>query len=137
MARQKRPGGLSSLPLRVIHAELRRRARRAATLQRRRDRLARRIEALDEQIRSLGGSAARRNGRVRGGGRRAHNKQTLVASLHEVLNGKTMRVTEAAQAVQQAGYKTGSRSFRVQVNIALIKNPKLFRRVGRGQYTAK
>jgi predicted TIM-barrel enzyme len=64
-------------------------------------------------------------------GRRS-NKVTLAVALSQVLKDKTMRVTDAADAVRAAGYKTGSRSSRVQVNIARIKNPKLFRRAGRG-----
>ena len=48
-----------------------------------------------------------------------------------------MRVTEAADAVLQAGYRTKSKTFRVQVNIALVKRADLFKRVSRGQYTAK
>jgi hypothetical protein len=79
-----------------------------------------------------GAGGARSSGR-----RRASNKQTLADALHELLRGKTMSVTDAAQAVQQAGYKTNSRTFRVQVNIALVKRKDLFRRVQRGQYTAK
>jgi hypothetical protein len=54
-----------------------------------------------------------------------------------VLKGKEMRVTDAAVAVQKAGYKTNSKTFRVQVNIALVKRKDLFKRVGRGVYTAK
>jgi hypothetical protein len=41
-----------------------------------------------------------------------------------------------ADAVQKAGYRTSSSHFRTQVNIALSKSGK-FKRVGRGQYTAK
>jgi hypothetical protein len=132
-----RPKSLSSLTFGQIQSELRRRARSAGTLQRRRDRIARRLAALDDQIRALGGRA---NGRIlhaAGRGRRARNEKSLPEALHEVLKGKTMRVIEAADAVQQAGYKTNSRTFRVQVNIALVKRKDLFKRVERGQYTAK
>jgi hypothetical protein len=44
-------------------------------------------------------------------------------------------VTEAAEAVQRAGYRTNSPNFRTRVNIALIRGG--FKRVGRGQYVAK
>jgi len=63
------------------------------------------------------------------------NKQTLAQALAAILRGKTMRVVEVATAVRQAGYRTASRNFNTQVNIALTKGP--FRRVARGQYTAK
>jgi hypothetical protein len=125
--------GLASLSFGQLQAEMRRRARRAGALQRRRDTLARKLDLLDAQILQMGGDRA---GRM-SGRRRASNKKTLAVALHELLNGRTMSVTDAAQAVQEAGYKTNSRTFRVQVNIALVKRKDLFKRVGRGQYTAK
>lgn len=131
MARRTR---LASLSFGQLQAEIRRRARRAGALQRRRDTLARKLDALDAQIHQMGGVGSRRGGSM---GRRASNKQTLAEALHDILRGKTMSVTDAAQAVQQAGYKTNSRTFRVQVNIALVKRKDLFRRIERGQYTAK
>ena len=47
----------------------------------------------------------------------------------------TDALSDAAEAVVKAGYRTISNNFRTQVNIALIKGP--FKRVGRGEYTAK
>jgi hypothetical protein len=61
---------------------------------------------------------------------------TLAETMAKVLKGKTMRVTDIAEAVQKAGYRTNSNHFRTQVNIALIKSGG-FKRTGRGQYTAK
>src|ERR1051325_6698972 len=111
-----RKSGLSSMTYQELQRELRRRERSVSTLHRRRSRLAARLEALDARIREMGGSG---NGTGRGGGgRRARNESTLPEALHKVLTGKTMRVTEVAEAVQKAGYKTNSRTFRVQVNIA-------------------
>ena len=64
----------------------------------------------------------------------------LVANLFSntvsVLKGKTMGVTEVAQAVQQAGYRTSAANFRVIVNQSLIKHRRLFKKVARGKYTA-
>ena len=134
MAKRTSPTDLSAHSFRKLHAELRRRQRKVATIQRRRGRLADKLAALDDQIRELGGAGAALRG---GTGRRPRNNATLAEALHEVLKSKTMRVTDAAQAVQKAGYKTTSRSFRVQVNIALLKRKDLFKRAGRGQYTAK
>jgi hypothetical protein len=48
-----------------------------------------------------------------------------------------MSVTDVAEAVKQAGYKTTSSNFRVIVNQALLANPKVFRKVARGEYTAR
>ena len=61
---------------------------------------------------------------------------TLSDALERVLSGKTLSVTDAVDAVKGIGYRTRSNNFRTQVNIALIKSGK-FRRVRRGQYTAK
>src|SRR5437660_12918852 len=97
--------------------------------------MAQRLAALDDRIRDMGGSVKGHAGA--GGGRRARNEQTLPEALHAVLKGKTMRVTDVAEAVQKAGYRTNSKTFRVQVNIALLNRKDLFKRVGRGEYTAK
>src|SRR5262245_24045721 len=103
------PTSLSSVTYYEIQSELRRRARRTAALQRRRDRLARRLDSLDDLIASMGGRVI---GRVRmGPGRgRARNEKPLPEALHAVLKESTpMRVTDLAQKVQEAGYKTNSR----------------------------
>jgi hypothetical protein len=60
----------------------------------------------------------------------------LIEALGKVLDGKTMSVTEVSEAVQKAGYKTTSPSFRTIVNQTLINSGK-FKRVERGKYTAK
>lgn len=44
---------------------------------------------------------------------------------------------EAAEALKASGFRTYSANFRTIVNIVLVKHPGLFKRVGRGQYTAK
>ena len=41
-----------------------------------------------------------------------------------------------AEAVQKAGYKTGAANFRTIVNQSLIKNKAMFKKMGRGEYTA-
>ena len=48
-----------------------------------------------------------------------------------------MGVAEMAEAVQKAGYATKSPNFRTIVNAAVLREKKLFRRVGRGQYTVR
>lgn len=73
----------------------------------------------------------------RGTRKRHRNDSSLVEALQGVLSGTTMGVTEAAAAVQKAGYKTTSPNFRTIVNQTLIKHPETFSREGRGKYTAK
>ncbi len=129
------PSSLLSIDTATIQSELRRREGLAAQLASMRDRLQAKVVALDARIAEAGGTA---NGVAaflrRGARRRSRGGRTLVESLAALLKGKTMRVIEAADAVQKAGYRTASRNFRTQVGIALSKGP--FRRVGRGRYTA-
>ncbi len=122
---------LANLSSAVLEFELRRRKRTLGRLERNRDRLAAKLDALDRQIELLGGGV---NGRA-ARGPRPRNTMTLADALTSVIKGKPLSVTEAAEAVQKVGYRTNSNNFRTQVNIALIKGP--FKRVGRGQYAAK
>jgi hypothetical protein len=78
--------------------------------------------------RKVAGRPAPRRGR---GG-----KMSLVEALSNVLSGSTMSVTEAAAAVKKIGYQTKSENFRTIVNQTLIKYPKLYKKIARGQYTA-
>jgi hypothetical protein len=129
MARRASGGSLSSLPISQLQAELRRRQRGVGSLIRRRDKLAAKLAALNEQIATAGGP---------GGGIRVRpqNSSSLVEALHKVLSGKTMDVTEVAEAVRKAGYNTNAANFRTIVNQALIKHKNKFKKVERGQYTA-
>lgn len=68
---------------------------------------------------------------------RAANHVPLNMALHNLLKGKTMSVSEAAEAVQQAGYKSNAANFYTVVSLTLLKRKDLFKRVARGQYTAK
>lgn len=128
-----RRGSLTGISNQDLQLELRRRQKRVGSLGRRRDRLAEKLATLDSQIADLGGSIDGRMG-VR---KRPRNEMNLVQSLAKMLDGKTMGVSEVAEAVQKAGYKTTSPSFRTIVNQALINHSNLFKRVGRGQYTHK
>lgn len=130
----RRPS-LANLSIEALESELRRRERVVAGLRRRHRNVLLRADRLAEQIRELGGEP-RAASSPRRGGSRPRNGSTLVGALASMLEGKTMSVTQAAEAVQANGYRTNSSHFRTQVNIALIKSGK-FKRVGRGQYTAK
>jgi hypothetical protein len=110
-----------------LQAEIRRRNGTLTSLQRKRERLTAKLTEVNAQIAAQGG--------VVGGVTRASNAISLVELMKKVLNGKTMGVGEVAEAVQAAGYMTTSPNFRVIVNQTFIKHRKVFKRVGRGQYT--
>jgi hypothetical protein len=133
-----RRSALSSFSLADFNRELARRHRTVGTLERRRAGLLTKVAALDAQIQANGGSV--KGGWSTAGVARKRPKNTvqLLDSLKDVLKGKTMSVTEAAEAVQKAGYQTSSANFRTIVNQTLINNLGKggFKRVGRGQYTA-
>ena len=131
-----RRGFLSGLSVHDLQRELRKRQRRVGTLARRRDRFAAKVDSLNSEIAALGGLVVGRNGMV-SGRKRPKNEMSLVEALSKVLHGKTMGVTEVAQAVQKIGYVTTSPSFRTIVNQTLINNSNKFKRVERGQYTVK
>lgn len=137
MAKRSGGGGLASLSVSDLQRELKKRQRGVPRLEKKRSKLMERVAAIEEQIRSLGGSIFGGGGAGRrGGGRgRAKNEGSLIESLRKVLDGKTMGVSEAADAVQAAGYKSNSPNFRTMVNAALLKKQH-FKRVSRGQYTA-
>ncbi len=62
---------------------------------------------------------------------------SLATVLQSVLRGKTMRVPEMSDAAIRIGYKSKSKNFRNVVALTMLKNKKAFKRVSRGQYTAK
>lgn len=131
------PRGLARVSSAALAAELRRRERSVGKLERKHAKLWRRLSALEGQITAMGGSAGARGRGGRRGGGRARNQQTLVEALAGVLKGKTMSVTDVSQAVQNAGYRTTAANFRTIVNQTLIRSSDRFKKVGRGQYTAK
>lgn len=162
--RRGRKSRLASASFADLQNELRRRQEQVQTLITARERLSAELQELEGLIESVGGSdiglgvvapmrrrgpgrppgsgkgrrimrgAAPRHGRT---GPRARNTNSLAESLASVLKGKTMGVSEVAEAVQRAGYKTSSPNFRTIVNQALLSNRGKFKKVARGQYTAK
>lgn len=121
---------LASLSVADLQLELRRRQRVAGKLMRRRDRLMRDLQAVNEEIAAMGaaGEGVTPSGRAR-------NSMTLPDALAEVLSGVTMSVTEAADAVRASGYHSTAANFRTMVNQALLRD-KRFKKVSRGKYTA-
>ncbi len=125
---------LSDISYDELQAELRRREKHVGALQKKRDRLLKELAAVEAEIREAGGSPrTTRHGTRR---RRPRNTMNLADALYQLLRKQTMSVTQVAEAVQKAGYKTSSPNFRTIVNQTLLKDGR-FKRVGRGQYTAK
>ena len=137
--------GLHSISIADIHAELRRRQRQAMPLVRRRAKIAAKLAKLDAQLAALGQATGGISGPVRRGpgrppgrrGPRAKNAMGLVPTMQKALQGKTMGVSEVAEAVLGSGYRTTSKNFRTVVNQTLLVNKDKFKKVGRGRYTAK
>ena len=127
---------LDDLSFDELQREMQRREREMKRLVNKRDRLHQQIREAEDEIQSLGGAGAfgmTAGGRPR---RRPQNESSLSEALLKLLKNTTMSVTQAADEVQRAGYQTTSASFRTIVNQTLIKDPR-FKKVSRGQYTAK
>lgn len=151
MAKRTRKGKLESIDTTTLHAELQRRQRSLGKLEARHNKLLIELEDLEAEMEMLKGAGAiapakrgrpakktaRSSARAGATGRkRPRNEMKLDDSLAKLLKGKTMGVSEAAEAVQKAGYKTSAANFRTIVNQTMIKSPKI-KKVSRGQYTAK
>lgn len=119
---------LEALTTAQLQAEIRRRQSGVQRLQRRREQLLKKLAEVEAQIAETGPAA---------GSTRARNSKSLAKTLQEVMKGKTMGVTEAADAVRKAGYVSSSVNFRSMVNQALLNNKGMFKKVDRGQYTTK
>lgn len=121
-----------------LERELAARKRGASKLLKKRERVAAQLAEIDAELAAMGispsGGAVGGSG---GTGSRPRNDKTLTEALAEVLKGTEMSVTEAAEAVQRAGYRTSSSNFRTIVNQTLLREDKVFKKVGRGVYTAK
>lgn len=128
----KKPASLNTMSMAELQAELQRRERGVRKLERRRERLLGELAQVDTELAAVGALSA--SGGVR---RRPRNEMNLVDSLAQVLDGKTMSVTDVTAEVQKAGYLTTAANFRTIVNQALIREKKVFKKISRGQYTAK
>ena len=126
----------SVLTIAELEHMLESRRRRLNDLQKERTKLQRKLDDLDGRIRSLSGPGGARLG---GGGGRAQNAQSLVATLESVLksSGKPLGVGEIVDRVHAAGYRSNSANFRALVNQTLIKEKKQFSSAGRGLYQLK
>lgn len=102
------------------------------SLEKKRAKLARRLDSIDAQINGLGGAARARGGRVR-------NKMSLNDSIVAVLKkaGGNMKVADIVHGVLRGGYNTRSPNFRGIVNQALIKDKRFAKTGIRGSYLLK
>jgi hypothetical protein len=135
-----RPRSNGALTIAQLERLLENRRREAAELERERNKLLQRLDALDRRLGSLAGPGGRsRNGSSGGRGGRARNPKSLVASMEAVLSraGKPMSVGDIVDAVQSGGYRSSSANFRGIVNQTLIKEKKRFGSAGRGIYQLK
>lgn len=120
----------------TLKRELKRRQAEFGRLVSRRDRVAAQLAELEAELMELGGAGgygATARGGVR---RRPRNETNLADALVKVLTGSTMGVTEVAEAVQAAGYRTSAANFRTIVNQTLLRDKRI-KKVSRGRYTAK
>jgi hypothetical protein len=150
--RHRRAMSLSLLSTRDIQAEIDRRQAEAEAIRSQRDAIARQIAELDRRIGDLGGDLRRGTGKRRGRRRGSTNKVNgtrtgkgsrrgrrggLADVLHRLLQGRTLSVPEMAAAAKKAGHKTKSKNFNTVVGLTLINHKNRFKRVSRGQYTAR
>jgi len=106
-------------------------------LERRRARILAELVRVEEESRAMA-VAARRSGLVSPVGltrSRPKNDANLANSLVKLLTDRVLSVSEAAEEVQAAGYRTASPNFRTIVNAVLVGDER-FKRVARGKYTA-
>lgn len=123
----------NEMSLNELELLLRTRKGKITKLHKEREKLAKKLAQLDNEITAAGGSV---NGATKGG--RARNAKSLNAVLMDVLKGKpSMRVAEIADAALEAGYRTTSENFRGIVNQTLIKDTHFTSTGERGMYALK
>ncbi len=159
MAKRK----LSNFDTAALRKELDRREGSIQKLLDARAKCASQLSDLDAEIKAMGGgsaapakkapvaSAAPKKGRGRPkgsknkkgtakaktAGRGKSKKLTLVKAIGQVLDGTVLSVTDIADEVKKVGYKSKSATFRTIVNQTLLKHTDKFKKIARGQYTAK
>ena len=127
-----RTATLSEPSLHELERLVQMRRRELNLLIKKRTKIEKKVRALDERIRLIGGPGATK----RGG--RAKNELNLVDAIEGVLRsaGKPLGVGEIMQKVVASGYRSSSANFRGIVNQTLIKE-KQFHGVSRGVYGLK
>jgi len=129
---KSKPSPIKDLSLSQLQAELNVRHRKLNKLKGRREKLYEQIAEIDAELSSFGALGS--TGAVL---RRPKNAMNLVDSIAVLLDGKTMSVTDISELVIKRGYKTTAANFRTIVNQALIRETNIFKKISRGQYTAR
>ena len=131
-----RPSTGTNLTIAELERILDRRRSELQKLNKERNNLRRELGGVDRRIAKLEGSMGGRRG-MNGGGR-ARNERSLNDTIEVVLqqSGRPMPVGDIVDAVQRAGYRSSSASFRGIVNQQLIKD-KRFTATERGVYGLK
>lgn len=140
---------LKKLSVAELRRELDRREKGGDKLRAQHAKLASRLAEIEAELADLGVDVPARRGRKPGrmgrrgpgrpagkglGGRASKGGLTLMQALEKgVRAGKTVSPAEAAVAAKDAGYKTSSKTFGIQVASALAKAAG-FKKTGRGQY---
>src|SRR5688500_12738250 len=131
---------LSAMSIGDLERLIEKRRKQVNRLLRKRATILRKVGALDEEIRGLGGSIdmSERGAGSAGNGRRARNDRPLADVVVEVLQkaGEPMKVSDIADKVQVTGYRSTSANFRGIVNQLLIKD-KRFTSPSRSLYQMK
>lgn len=122
------PASLADLSIGSLERLIAKRRRSLARLLKQRQKVERKLTAIDEQIAGLGGSGTAR-------GSRARNEVNLVEAITGVLEkaGGAMKVGDITDKVLATGYRSTSPNFKSIVNQTLIKE-KQFKNAGRGLY---
>jgi predicted RNase H-like nuclease (RuvC/YqgF family) len=136
-------GRSTSLTIAQLERLLEERKATVVKLQKKRDGLQKKIDALDAQIAAAGGGGAtpvkppRAAALSRTAGGRVRNEMSLGDAIAAVVAGKgAMSVGDIMDAVTASGYRSGSKNFRGIVNQTLIKDER-FQQASRGVYGMK
>lgn len=127
---------LAKTPSNELQRELSRRRKAIPKLIKKRQALVDQIAAIEVHVRLLQSGLGEKSRLAGSNRKRPKNDLNLIEALSRLLTNSELSVTDATQAVQDAGYKTTAANFRTIVNQTLINSGR-FRRVSRGVYTTK
>ena len=127
---------LKNISVDEMFAEIKRRKRDITKLHRKRAALLDKIATIEAEINAKGGTIKNvKPGRA--GGKRPKNAASLPDTMAKVMRkDKAMSVAEIEAAVEKAGYKSTSVTFKTIIFQALAKD-KRFKKASRGQYALR
>jgi len=129
---------ITKLTLDEMLAEIKRRRKTIAKLNRKRDALLKKLAAVDAEIKANGGAAVGGATKApRAGAKRPRNEMSLVDAMASVMSKEQpMSASDIEKAVLKKGYQSGSSNFKTIIFQALGKD-KRFKKAARGQYVLK